>query len=90
MLDNNDRALEIGSILRENNINTDVYLEDKKIKAKFKYANRLNVPYVAIIGEEEEKNGTVSLKNMETGEQNEISIDELITILKKINRKNIT
>ncbi len=83
MLDNNDRALEIGSILRENNINTDVYLEDKKIKAKFKYANRLNVPYVAIIGEEEEKNGTVSLKNMETGEQNEISIDELITILKK-------
>lgn len=83
MLDNNDRALEIGRILRENNINTDVYLEDKKIKAKFKYANRLNVPYVAIIGEEEEKNGTVSLKNMETGEQNEISIDELITILKK-------
>ena len=83
MLDNNNRALEIGSILRKNNINTDVYLEDKKIKAKFKYANKLNVPYTAIIGEEEEKNGTVSLKNMETGEQKEISIDELIEILKK-------
>ena len=83
MLDNNDRALEVGSMLRKNNINTDVYLEDKKIKAKFKYANRLNVPYVAIIGEDEEKRGTVSLKNMETGEQKEVNIDELISILKK-------
>lgn len=82
MLDNNDRALEVGAILRKNNINTDVYLENKKIKAKFKYANRLNVPYVAVIGEEEEKNGTVSLKNMETGDQKEVSIDELINILK--------
>ena len=83
MLDNNDRALEVGAMLRKNNINTDVYLEDKKIKAKFKYANRLNVPYVAIIGEDEEKRGTVSLKNMETGEQKEVNIDELISILKK-------
>ncbi len=82
MLDNNDRALEVGAILRKNNINTDVYLENKKIKAKFKYANRLNVPYVAVIGEEEEKNGTVSLKNMETGDQKEVSIDELINIFK--------
>ena len=83
MLDNNDRAIEIGVILRKNNINTDVYLENKKIKAKFKYANRLNVPYVAIIGEEEEKNGTVSLKNMETGEQKEVNVDELIKIIKE-------
>ena len=81
MLDNNDRALEVGAILRKNNINTDVYLENKKIKAKFKYANRLNVPYVAVIGEEEEKNGTVSLKNMETGDQEEISVERLIEIL---------
>ncbi len=83
MLDNNDRAIEVGAMLRKNDINTDVYLENKKIKAKFKYANRLNVPYVAIIGEEEEENGTVSLKNMETGDQKEVSIDELITILKQ-------
>ena len=82
MVENNDRAIEVGSILRNNGINTDVYLENKKIKAKFKYANKLNVPYVAIIGEEEEKNGTVSLKNMETGEQEELSIDRLIEIVK--------
>ena len=76
-----DRALEIGTILRNNDINTDVYLEDKKIKTKFKYADKLQIPYVAIIGEEEEKNGTVSLKNMETGDQEEISVERLIEIL---------
>ena len=82
MLENKDRALEIGAILRNNGINTDVYLEDKKIKAKFKYADKLEIPYVAIIGEEEEKNGTVSLKNMKTGEQEEIGIEKLVEKLK--------
>ena len=82
MLENKDRALEVGAILRNNGINTDVYLEDKKIKAKFKYADKLEIPYVAIIGEEEEKNGTVSLKNMKTGEQEEIGIEKLVEKLK--------
>lgn len=82
MLENKDRALEIGAILRNIGINTDVYLEDKKIKAKFKYADKLEIPYVAIIGEEEEKNGTVSLKNMKTGEQDEVSVEELVKKLK--------
>lgn len=78
MTDNIDRALEVGKNLRDAGINSDVYLENKKIKAKFKYADKLQIPYVAIIGEEEEKNGTVSLKNMETGEQTEISIEKMI------------
>ena len=58
-----------------------MYLEDKKIKAKFKYADKLQIPYVAIIGEEEEKNGTVSLKNMETGEQEEVSVERLLELV---------
>ena len=78
MTDNLDRALEVGEKLRNAGINTDVYLENKKIKAKFKYADKLQIPYVAVIGEEEEKNGTVSLKNMKTGEQEEIKVEELI------------
>lgn len=78
MTENLDKALEIGEKLRNAGINTDVYLEDKKIKAKFKYADKLQIPYVAIIGEEEEKNGTVSLKNMKTGEQEEIKVEDLI------------
>ena len=82
MTDNIDRALEVGKNLRDAGINSDVYLENKKIKSKFKYADKLQIPYVAIIGEEEEKNGTVSLKNMETGEQTEISIEKMIEKIK--------
>ena len=72
------RALEVGAVFRNAGINTDVYIENKKIKTKFKYADKLQIPYVAIIGEEEEKNGTVSLKNMETGEQEELSLERAI------------
>lgn len=82
MTENISRALEVATKTRDEGINTDVYLEDKKIKAKFKYADRLKIPYVAVIGEEEEKNGTVTLKNMATGEQEEMSIENMIEILK--------
>ena len=76
MLEDSNRALEVAAMFRNAGINTDVYLEDKKIKAKFKYADKLQIPYVAIIGEEEEQNGTVSLKKMQTGEQVQVNIDE--------------
>lgn len=78
MTEEPNRALEVGATFRNAGINTDVYIEDKKIKAKFKYADKLQIPYVAIIGENEEKNGTVSLKNMESGEQEEVSIEKAI------------
>ena len=79
-----DTALDIVSKLRDAGINSNVYVEDKKIKAKFKYADKLKIPYVAIIGEDEEKNGTVTLKNMETGEQEEMSIENVVEKLKQI------
>lgn len=82
MTENIERALEVSKILRDNGINTEVYLEDKKIKAKFKYADHLQIPYVITIGEDEIENKTVSLKNMENGEQQTISLDEAIKILK--------
>ena len=82
MTDDISRALEVATKIRDEGINTDVYLENKKIKAKFKYADKLKIPYVAVIGEEEEKNGTVSLKNMGSGEQEEMSIEKMIEILK--------
>ena len=81
MTDDISRALEVATKIREQGINADVYLEDKKIKAKFKYADKLKIPFVAIIGEEEEKNGTVSLKNMQTGEQEEMSVEKMIEFL---------
>ena len=82
MDDDVSKCFEIATILRNNNINTEVYLENKKIKAKFKYADKLKIPYVIVIGEEEIKNNVVTLKNMETGEQNTIKIEEAIEKIK--------
>ena len=78
MTENIDKSLEVATQLRNAGINSEVYLEDKKIKAKFKYADRLQIPYVIIIGEDEIKNNTISLKNMQTGEQENLSIQEAI------------
>ena len=74
MTDNYDMCVEVAAKLRESGINVQVNLENQKIAKKFKYANNLNVKYVFIIGEDEIKNNVVALKNMETGEQQTISL----------------
>lgn len=80
--ENMNYALKVSTALREKNIVCDVYYEEKGLKQKLKYANRLGIPYVCLIGEDEEKEEKVTLKNMETGEQNKVSIEEMINILK--------
>lgn len=82
MVEDKSRAVEIASILRKENIATEVYLEDKKIKAKFKYADRLLIPYVIVIGEEEIEKDVVTLKNMITGEQETLKIEDVVTKVK--------
>ena len=82
MVEDKSKAVEVAATLRKENIETKVYLEDKKIKAKFKYADRLSIPYVIVIGEEEIENNVVTLKNMETGEQKTISLKEAIEKIK--------
>lgn len=72
----------VANKLRMNDINTEMFLEDKKLKAKFKYADKLNIPYVAVIGEEEEKENKVTLKNMQTGEQETLKLEEIIEKIK--------
>ena len=76
------QAIEKANKLREAGINTEVYFDDKKIKAKFKYADKLRIPYVIVIGEDEIKSGTLTLKNMETGEQVGKTIEEIIELMK--------
>lgn len=70
-------AFEVAESLRKAKINTDVFVEDKKLKAKFKYADKLGIPYVIVIGEEEAKTKALTLKNMETGEQETLSIEDI-------------
>ena len=69
------KAIEVATLLRNNGISTQIYTENKKIKAKFKYADKLKIPYVAVIGENEVNNNKITLKNMSTGEQEEIEIN---------------
>lgn len=75
-------SIDVSSDLRNSGINTEVFLEDKKLKAKFKYADKLKIPYVVVIGEEEKNTKTVTLKNMETGEQENLSLEEAIRKIK--------
>ena len=69
--------IKVANTLRSNGINTEVYLNNKKLKAKFKYADKLEIPYVIVIGEDEIEKQFVKLKDMKTGEEKEIKIDEI-------------
>ena len=82
MTENIEKVIEIGSAIREAEIPTEIYLEDKRIKAKFKYADRLQIPYVAVIGDDEIANEKIALKDMRTGEQESLNIQEVIEKLK--------
>lgn len=75
MMDDMKEAIALGTNLRNAGINTEIYLNDKKIKAKMKYADRLKIPYVIVVGENEVKANKLKVKNMETGEEKEASFD---------------
>ena len=78
MTDNLEKCMEIATKLREAKINTEIYLEDKKIKSKFKYADKLNIPFTVVIGDDEIEKNKVTLKNMTTGEQETLIIEDVI------------
>ncbi|MDE5638567.1 MAG: histidine--tRNA ligase, partial [Odoribacter sp.] len=68
--------------LRNEGINAEIYPEAAKMKKQMAYADKKNIPIVALVGENEIKDGTVSLKNMTTGEQTNIKTAELASHLK--------
>ena len=69
--------IQIATDLRKKGISTEVYLNDKKLKAKMKYADKLEIPYVIVVGEDEIKSGIVKIKNMKTGEEKETLIQNI-------------
>lgn len=77
-----DKAIEGASILRKEGIYSQIYFEDGKMGKKFNYADKLNIPYVMIIGKEEAENNKYSFRNMKTGEQKTISIEEVLKCFK--------
>ena len=82
MVENMQVPIKIATELRNNGINTEIFLNDKKLKAKMKYADKLEIPYVIVVGEDEVNTGIVKIKNMKTGEEIESKIEKIAENLK--------
>ena len=76
-------AIDVANTIRRHGINIDIHYSNKNFKQKLKFANRINVPYIIIIGENEIVNQKLVLKNMTSGEQIIDNIDAVISTLKK-------
>ena len=75
MTENIQVPIQLVTELRNAGVNTEIYLNDKKIKTKMKYADKLKIPYVIVIGDNEIESGKVKIKVMETGEEIETTVD---------------
>ena len=72
MTDDLAPAISFATLLRENGIRAQLHCEDKKFKAKISYADKLRIPYVVFLGEDEIKAGIVACKDMISGEQTKL------------------
>jgi len=74
-------GIELVQSMRQKNISAEIYPEAVKITKSLTYANKNGIPYVIIIGEDEEKNRKLTLKDMSNGKQELISREDAITII---------
>ncbi|MCL5432677.1 MAG: histidine--tRNA ligase [Patescibacteria group bacterium] len=78
------KSLEITNRLRVENINVEIWLDlETKMEKQLKYADQKGIPFVLIIGPDEAKNNTVTIKNLKTREQKTIDIEKLPDEFKK-------
>ena len=82
MSDDFVKAVEVATALRDAGIRTQLYTEKKKFKAKIGYADKLGIPYVIFLGEDEIANNVVTLKDMTSGEQKTLPVAEAVALLK--------
>ena len=78
-----NEVLKIMQSLRSNNISCDYDFAVKSIKSQFKSANKRNAKYAVVLGEDEFKRGMCKLKNMDSGEEKEISINDISSNIEK-------
>lgn len=77
-----EKSIKACEILSQNNINQELYVDpDAKMEKQLKYADKKQIPYVVIIGPDEAKNNTVTLRNMKTREQEVIPQKDLVNKL---------
>lgn len=78
-----EKAIEIAEMFRKSGINTDVDLQNRDLRKNLEYVNKMEIPYVLFVGEQELKAGKVKLKNMSTGAEDLLSLKEAIEILER-------
>lgn len=76
-------SIEILSRLQKEGISATIYAESGKMGKKFKYADALDIKYALVIGENEIKSNVYGIKNMDTGEQEDLSLEEIIAKFSK-------
>lgn len=70
------------SKFRNAGISCEIFPDAAKLNKQFKYANRKAIPYVVIVGDDEMQSGNLTLKNMDSGEQEQLTVEEIIERLK--------
>lgn len=73
----NEYSIKIANTLQDANIVVEVYFEDGRV-GKTSYANKLGIPYVILVGDNELESKKPAFKNMESGEQRNLDLDEII------------
>lgn len=77
------KSLDVAGEFRKNNVNAEVILESSlKLDRQLKYADSKGIPYVVVVGPEEVKKNVVKLKDMKTGEQKELTIEDCVALCK--------
>jgi histidyl-tRNA synthetase len=74
-------AFEAAARLRRAGIATVIYPREAKMKKQLQFAQKAGIPFVVVIGEDEKSRGTIQLRDMEKGSQQEITIEEAIRVI---------
>lgn len=72
--------------LRKEGIAAEIYPDLVKIKKQFNYAGKKGIPYVGVMGSEELENNTISLKDMTSGEQESLSLADVVKNKEGLNK----
>ena len=75
-------CLQLVERIREDGINAELFPDAAKMKKQMGYADAKKIPFVALIGTEEMKNGEITVKNMSTGEQSKVTMEILLHMIK--------
>ena len=81
-MDTEVESMSIATTLRDNGIKVMVEMNKKKLKKSFEFANKTNIKYVIVVGENEIKENKYTLKDMESGTQELLSVEEIISAIK--------